>query len=41
MTAAPVETVYPLENIAAVLGHAHQGERSGKIPVAPNGPVAG
>jgi NADPH:quinone reductase-like Zn-dependent oxidoreductase len=36
---APVETVYPIEEIKAAVAHAQQGERSGKILVAPNGPV--
>jgi NADPH:quinone reductase-like Zn-dependent oxidoreductase len=36
---APVEKVYPLEEIKAALAHAQRGERSGKILVAPNGPV--
>jgi len=36
---APVEKVYPLEEIKAALAHAQQGERHGKILVAPNGPV--
>jgi trans-2-enoyl-CoA reductase len=36
---APVERVYPIEDIAAALAHAQRGERSGKILVAPNGPV--
>ena len=34
---APVEKVYPLEEIQAALAHAQRGERSGKILVAPNG----
>src|SRR5437773_8810151 len=34
---APVEKVYPIEEITAALGHAQRGERSGKILVAPNG----
>jgi trans-2-enoyl-CoA reductase len=34
---APVEKVYPLEEIKAALTHAQRGERSGKILVAPNG----
>src|SRR5262245_25557032 len=37
---APVEKVYPIEEIKAALAHAQQGERSGKILVAPNGPIA-
>jgi len=36
---APVEKVYPIEEIKAALAHAQQGERAGKILVAPNGPV--
>jgi NADPH:quinone reductase-like Zn-dependent oxidoreductase len=36
---APVEHVYPIEEITAALAHAQRGERSGKILVAPNGPV--
>jgi NADPH:quinone reductase-like Zn-dependent oxidoreductase len=36
---APVEKVYPLEEIQAALAHAQRGERGGKILVAPNGPV--
>jgi NADPH:quinone reductase-like Zn-dependent oxidoreductase len=34
---APVEKVYPIEEIKAALKHAQRGERSGKILVAPNG----
>jgi trans-2-enoyl-CoA reductase len=34
---APVEKVYPIEEIKAALAHAQRGERSGKILVAPNG----
>jgi len=34
---APVEKVYPLEDIKSALTHAQRGERSGKILVAPNG----
>jgi NADPH:quinone reductase-like Zn-dependent oxidoreductase len=37
--AAPVEKVYPIEDIKPALAHAQRGERSGKILVAPNGPV--
>ena len=33
---APVEKVYPIEEITAALAHAQQGERSGKILVMPN-----
>jgi NADPH:quinone reductase-like Zn-dependent oxidoreductase len=36
---APVERVYPIEEIKTALAHAQRGERSGKILVAPNGPV--
>lgn len=36
---APVEKVYPIEEIKAALARADQGERTGKILVAPNGPV--
>ena len=36
---APVESIYPIEEIAAALAHAQRGERSGKILVAPNGAV--
>ena len=36
---APVERIYPIEEIKAALTHAQRGERSGKILVAPNGPV--
>jgi NADPH:quinone reductase-like Zn-dependent oxidoreductase len=34
---APVEQVYPIEEIRTALGHAQRGERTGKILVAPNG----
>jgi len=34
---APVEKVYPIEEIKTALTHAQRGERSGKILVAPNG----
>lgn len=37
---APIEKVYPIEEIKAAVAHAQQGERTGKILVAPNGPVA-
>jgi len=30
---------YPIEEIKAALTHAQRGERSGKILVAPNGPL--
>jgi trans-2-enoyl-CoA reductase len=36
---APVEKVYRIEEIKAALAHAQRNERSGKILVAPNGPV--
>jgi mitochondrial enoyl-[acyl-carrier protein] reductase / trans-2-enoyl-CoA reductase len=36
---APVEKVYAMDEIQAALAHAQQGERTGKILVAPNGPV--
>ena len=36
---APVEKIYPIEDIKAALVHAQQGERAGKILVAPNGAV--
>jgi NADPH:quinone reductase-like Zn-dependent oxidoreductase len=36
---APVEKVYPIEEIRTALAHAQRGERSGKILVAPNGAV--
>src|SRR5881397_9772 len=36
---APVERVYPIEEIKAALAHAQQSGRQGKILVAPNGPV--
>jgi NADPH:quinone reductase-like Zn-dependent oxidoreductase len=35
---APVEKVYPIEDIKAALVHAQRGERTGKILVAPSGP---
>ena len=34
---APVEHVYPIEDIRGALAHAQRGERMGKILVAPNG----
>jgi NADPH:quinone reductase-like Zn-dependent oxidoreductase len=34
---APVEKVYPIEEIRSALAHAQRGERSGKVLVAPNG----
>jgi NADPH:quinone reductase-like Zn-dependent oxidoreductase len=36
---APVEKIYPIEEIKAALAHAQRGERAGKILVAPNGPL--
>lgn len=36
---APVEKVYPIDDIKAALAHAQRGERAGKILVAPHGPV--
>ena len=36
---APVERVYPIEEIRAAVAHAERGERAGKILVAPNGPL--
>ena len=36
---APVEKVYPIEDIKAALAHAQQGQRSGKILVTPNGTI--
>jgi NADPH:quinone reductase-like Zn-dependent oxidoreductase len=35
---APVEKVYPIEDIKTAVAHAQRGERAGKILVAPNGP---
>ena len=40
LLSAPVEKVYPIEEIKAALAHAQRGERGGKILVAPNGPVS-
>jgi len=37
---APVARIYPIEQIGDALVHAQQGERGGKILVAPNGPLA-
>ena len=34
---APVERVYPIDEITTALAHAQRGERTGKILVAPNG----
>jgi NADPH:quinone reductase-like Zn-dependent oxidoreductase len=36
---APVEKIYAIDDIKAALKRAQQGERAGKILVAPNGPV--
>jgi NADPH:quinone reductase-like Zn-dependent oxidoreductase len=36
---APVEKVYPIDEIRAAVAHAEQGARAGKILVAPNGPI--
>ena len=36
---APVERIYAIEEIRDALAHAQRGERTGKILVAPNGPV--
>ena len=35
----PVEKIYPIEQIAEAVGHAAAYSRSGKILVAPNGPI--
>jgi mitochondrial enoyl-[acyl-carrier protein] reductase / trans-2-enoyl-CoA reductase len=36
---APVEKVYSIDDIKSALVHAQRGERTGKILVAPNGPI--
>ena len=36
---APVDTVYPIENIRDALAHADKGGRNGKILVSPNGMI--
>jgi len=36
---APVDTVYPIEQIKEALAHADKGGRNGKILVSPNGAV--
>ena len=36
---APVDTVYPIENIKEALAHADKGGRNGKILVSPNGAI--
>ena len=33
---APIEKIYPIEEIKAALAHAQRGERSGKILVTPD-----
>lgn len=37
--AAPIAKIYPIADIKAALAHADQGERGGKVLVAPNGPI--
>jgi NADPH:quinone reductase-like Zn-dependent oxidoreductase len=36
---APVDTVYPIENIKDALAHADKGGRNGKILIGPNGAI--
>jgi NADPH:quinone reductase-like Zn-dependent oxidoreductase len=36
---APVDTVYPIEQIRDALAHADKGGRNGKILVSPNGAI--
>ena len=36
---APVDTIYPIENIKDALAHADKGGRNGKILVSPNGAI--
>ena len=36
---APIDRIYPIEDIRAALAHAQQGGRNGKILVTPNGPI--
>ncbi|MGH6692983.1 MAG: zinc-dependent alcohol dehydrogenase family protein, partial [Gammaproteobacteria bacterium] len=36
---APIEKVYPIDDIKSALAHAQRGERTGKILVTPNGTV--
>ena len=36
---APVDTIYPIEDIKKALEHADKGGRNGKILVTPNGPI--
>lgn len=38
-THVPVREIYPIESIRDAVRHAQQGERGGKILVAPNGPI--
>jgi len=37
--AAPIDSTYPIEQIAAALVRAQQDGRSGKVLVLPNGPL--
>ena len=39
MLTAPVEKVYPIEDIKTALAHAQRGARTGKILVTPGAPV--
>ena len=39
VTHVPVQKVYPIESIREAVAHAQQGERGGKILVAPNGEI--
>ena len=34
---APVDTIYPIDDIKEALAHADRGGRNGKILVCPNG----
>jgi NADPH:quinone reductase-like Zn-dependent oxidoreductase len=36
---APVERIYPIEEVRTAVAHAERGERTGKILVTPNGPL--
>ncbi len=36
---APIDRIYPIEEIKAAIAHAQQGSRNGKILVTPNGPL--
>jgi len=36
---APVDTVYPIDDIKQALAHADRGGRNGKILVCPNGSI--